>query len=175
MQALNSFEITFVLWWIFMKPLKFRNFFPCIKCPSKVLFHGDLPCKRARSFIWPKAVLCQVWLKWALCSGKNIFWIDMGLPYLAHASITMRGWYSVSHTFVISIWPWLLTSISKLYFHQEFESGKIVYAHWHKHTKFRHMGISPWVNMLSTFLTFVWPWPLSSTHSFFLEICSKIF
>ena len=59
----------------------------------------------------------------------------------------------------IHTWPW--TSLSKLYFNHEFESGKIVFALWHKHTKFWHMVVSPWENMLCTFLTFVWPWPLT--------------
>ena len=100
---------------------------------------------------------------------------DIGIPYLAHGSITKRGcvkyindhdmtltfdlkvkivglmtwlcvqaspflsfgivilvmhvgvspWYNVSHTVMNSAWPWPLTSISKLYFHNEFESGKM--------------------------------------------------
>ena len=36
-----------------------------------------------------------------------------------------------------------------------------VFALWHRHTKFWHMGVSPWHNMLCTFLTLVWPWPLT--------------
>ena len=36
-----------------------------------------------------------------------------------------------------------------------------VLALWHRHTKFWHMGVSPWDNMLCTFLTLVWPWPLT--------------
>ena len=130
---------------------------------------------------------------------------DIGLPYLAHVSITMRGcvkyiqdpermltfdlmvkfvgfmtWLFVRATAFLSFdslimigtwvyhhgimcrihtWPW--TSLSKLYFNHEFESGKIVFALWHKHTKFWHMVVSPWENMLCTFLTFVWPWPLT--------------
>ena len=32
-----------------------------------------------------------------------------------------------------------------------------VFALWHRHTKFWHIGVSPWDNMLSTFLTLVWP------------------
>ena len=55
-----------------------------------------------------------------------------------------------------------------------------VFALWHRHTKFWHMGVSPWDNMLCTFLTLVWPWPLtymwvgasllSFTHRFYLAI-----
>ena len=54
-----------------------------------------------------------------------------------------------------------------------------VFALWHSHTKYWHMGVSPWENMLYTFLTLVWPWLLtyiwvaglslvSFTHSFYL-------
>ena len=56
-----------------------------------------------------------------------------------------------------------------------------VFALWHMHTKFWHIGVSPWDNMWCTFLTLVWPWPLtymrvagvslvSFTHSFYLVI-----
>ena len=36
-----------------------------------------------------------------------------------------------------------------------------VFALWHRHSKFWHIGVSPWDNMLCTFLTLVWPWPLT--------------
>ena len=35
-----------------------------------------------------------------------------------------------------------------------------VFALWHRHTKSWHMDVLPWDNMLCTFLTLVWPWPL---------------
>ena len=35
-----------------------------------------------------------------------------------------------------------------------------VFALWHRHTKFWHMGVSPW-DMLCTFSTLVWLWPLT--------------
>ena len=31
----------------------------------------------------------------------------------------------------------------------------------YRHTKFWQMGVSQWDNMLCTFLTLVWPWPLT--------------
>ena len=92
--------------------------------------------------------------------------------------MSVSPWYNVSRTFMTSVWPWPLTLISKLYIHYEFESGiiKIVFALLHRHTKFWHMSVSPW-NMMCTFLTYVWPWPLtykwvvylvSFSHSFYL-------
>ena len=39
--------------------------------------------------------------------------------------VGVSPWYDVSHTVMNSVWPWPLTSISKLYFHNEFESGKM--------------------------------------------------
>ena len=121
----------------------------------KVKFTGFLTCFR----VWP----------------ITIFWFDIGLPYLAHVSVTMRRciayipdpdttltfdlkvkfigfmtwlfvqaspflssgivilcysvgvspWFNVSHTVMNSVWPWPVTSISKVYFHNEFESGKM--------------------------------------------------
>ena len=87
---------------------------------------------------------CQIYRVYymALCSGDSFFVL----------------WHS--HT-MTSVWPWPLTSISKLYFHHKFVSGKMVFALWHRHPKFWHIGVSPWDNMLCAFLTFVWPWPLT--------------
>ena len=69
----------------------------------------------------------------------------------------------VSCTCMTSVWPWPLTSISKLYFHNEFVSGQGRLACWHRPTKFGiYMGVSPWDNMCR-FLTFVWPWTLTYT------------
>ena len=39
--------------------------------------------------------------------------------------------------------------------------GHDVFAFWQRHTKFWHMGVSPCDNMLCTFLTLVWSWPLT--------------
>ena len=77
--------------------------------------------------------------------------------------MSVSPWYNVSSTFMTSVWPWPLTLISKLYIHYEFESGiiKTVFALLHRHTKFWHMSVSPWDNMLCTFLSLVWPWPLT--------------
>ena len=135
---------------------------------------------------------------------------DIGIPYLAHGSITKRGCVKYIHdpdmtlTFdlkvkFIGFMTWLcvqaspflsfgivilcyacgcitmvrcvtyshelcmtLTLISKLYFHNVIEWIKIwqdVFALWHRHTKFLHMGVSLW-DMLCTFSTLVWLWPL---------------
>ena len=73
--------------------------------------------------------------------------------------VGVSPWYNVSHTVMNSVWPWPLTSISKLYFHNEFESGKMS-ALWHRHIKFFHIGVSPW-DKLCTFSTIVWLWPLT--------------
>ena len=70
-------------------------------------------------------------------------------------SVHVSPWYDVSRTFMTSVWPWPLTSISKLYFHHEFEYCKIVIALWHRHFEFWHMGVSSW-----DFTCCVHSWPL---------------
>ena len=89
----------------------------------------------------------------ALCSGHSFF-------VLSH-SHTMFGMWDYHHGTICCVHSWPLTSISKLYFLHEFESSKIVFALWNGHTKFSHIPVSPWDNMLCTFFTFVWPWPLT--------------
>ena len=73
-------------------------------------------------------------------------------------------WYDVLRTFMNSVWHWPLTSISKLYFHHEFEPGKMsllfdigipnfgILVYYHE----------TW-NILCKFLTLVWPWLLIYT------------
>ena len=61
--------------------------------------------------------------------------------FLSFDSLIMFGTW-VHHQGImrrIHTWPW--TSLYKFYFHHEFESGKIVFALWHKHTKFWHMFV----------------------------------
>ena len=71
--------------------------------------------------------------------------------------MSVSPWYNVSRTFmtltfdlnikiIFSPWIWVCQN---------------VFALWHRHTKFWHMGVSSWDNMLCTFLTLVWPWPLT--------------
>ena len=107
--------------------------------------------------LWPEGQIYRVY-DMALCSGHSFLSFDIGILCLAHECITM---VLFELTFMASVWPWSLTSVSKLYFHHEIVSGKIVFALWHRHTKFWHLGVSPW-DMLCTFLTFVWPGPLTN-------------
>ena len=57
----------------------------------------------------------------------------------------------------VHLWPWPLTSISKLYISPWIWVWQNVFALWHRHTEFWYMGVSPWDIMLCTFLTLVWP------------------
>ena len=52
-------------------------------------------------------------MTWLLCSGHRFFVI----PYW-HMKVS--PWNNESHTFMTSVWPLPLVSISKLYFHHEF-------------------------------------------------------
>ena len=134
---------------------------------------------------------------------------DIGIPYLAHGSITIRGCVKYIHdpktmlTFdlkvrFVGMMIWLCVQASAFlsfdishslfecitmvqcvaYIHElcytltfDFNIKIIlspwiwvwqdVFALWHRHTKFWHMGVLPWDNMLCTFLTLVWSWPLT--------------
>ena len=89
---------------------------------------------------WPKGQIYRV-NDMALCSGLSFFVL----------------WHS--HTlFVITN---KITSISKLYFHFEFESGKLSLLFNKGIPNFCRIGVSPWDYMLCTVITLVWPWPLT--------------
>ena len=174
---------------------------------------------------WPQGQIYRVFDMF-LFPAHNYFWIDIGLPYLAHGFITMRICVKYIHdpdttltidlkVKFIGIMTWLCVQTSALlsldidifcfarkcitmvrfvaYIHElcmtlTFDLNiKIIpgiwvwqdaFALWYRHTKFWHMGVSPWDNMLCTFLTLVWPWTLtymwvawvtlvSFTHIFF--------
>ena len=78
-------------------------------------------------------------------------------------------WYDVSHTFMNSVWPWPLTSISKLYFHHGFESGKMSLLF---DLGIPNFGI--WVYHHETILTLVWPWlwPICGWQGFYSKFLS---
>ena len=131
---------------------------------------------------------------------------DIGIPYLAHGSITIRECIKYIHdpdmtlTFDLNVkfigfMTWLCVQASVFlsfdivilclarecitmvqcvsYIHElcmtlTFDLNiKIIFSPWiwvwqdvfalrHGHTKFRHSGVSPWDNMLCTFLTLLW-------------------
>ena len=123
--------------------------------------------------LWLQGQIYRVY-DMALCSGHSFLSFDTVTLCFASECITMVQCVGYIHYLSMT-----LTWISKLNFHQEFESGKILFVPWQKHTKFWHMGVSPWDNILCTFLTLVWPFLLtymwvagvsivSSTHSFYL-------
>ena len=143
----------------------------------------------------------------SLCPACNFFCFDIGLPYLAHGSITMREcvafiiqiwwhvdlwpqgqlyrvfdmalclghsffvyWYSHTisgtwvfhHRIMCHIHSWTLYDLDlwpqyqHYIFTMNLSMGKIIFALWHRHTKF-----GTWDNMFCTFMTCVWPWPLT--------------
>ena len=148
----------------------------------------------------PNCYFCKLW-HWHIIFGTWVSpWEDVsstfiilelwhhGKIYRVYEMVSCSGlsffvlWHS--HTlfcmsFMNSVWPWPLTSISKLYFHNEFESGKMSllfdvgtpnFCIW--------VHVSPW-DMLCTFSTLVWLWPIcgwrgvslvSFTHSFYLVV-----
>ena len=61
-------------------------------------------------------------MTWFCVRATTFLSIDIGILFL-HMSVS--PWYNVSIIFITSVWPWPLISISKLYSHHEFESGKM--------------------------------------------------
>ena len=120
------------------------------------VYHHERMCQ-VYSWSWYDVDLWQVklvgFMTW-LCVQASAF-LSFGIVILC-LSVSSR--YDVSCTYMnpyreqyqnyISPWIWI---------------WQVVFALWHRHTAFWHMGVSPWDNMLCTFLTSVWPWPLTCT------------
>ena len=111
------------------------------------------------SWSWYKVDLLtqgKIYDIWLCVQASAFLSFDKIILCLAHEFITML-WCVC--TFMNSVWPWPLTSISKLYFHHGFQSGKMsflfdigipnfgIFVYYHETT-------------LCTFLTLVWLWPL---------------
>ena len=79
-----------------------------------------------------------------LCLARECITMVRCLAYLHEPCMTLTFDLNIKIIFLPWIWVW-----------QNF------FALWHRQTKFWHMGVSPWDNMLCTFLTLVWPWPLT--------------
>ena len=86
-----------------------------------------------------------------LCSGLTL------LSFVLHVSVS--PWYDV---YIHELCMTLTFDLNiKIIFPQWIWVWQDVFALWHRQTKFLHMCVSPWDNMLFTFLTLVWPWPLT--------------
>ena len=70
--------------------------------------------------LWPQGQIYRVYDM--LCVQASAFLsFDIVILCLAYECITMVQCV----TYIHELWPWPLTSISELYFHSEFESGKM--------------------------------------------------
>ena len=94
-----------------------------------------------------------------LCFARECITMVRCVVYIHELFITMA--FDLNIKIILSPWIWVW--------------------HWHRHTKFWHMHVSPWYKNLCTFLSWVWPWPLtymwvsrvslvSFTYSFYLVI-----
>ena len=81
-------------------------------------------------------------------------------------SHTLFGTWVYHHGTMCCIHSWILYDLDLWLQYQNYIFSpwiwvwQNVFALWHRHTKFWHMGVSPLDNMLCTFLTLEWPWPL---------------
>ena len=110
--------------------------------------------------LWPQGQIYKVFDMF-LCLAHNYFWFDVGLPYLADVSITMRRCNTFIHVpDSMLTFDFKFKFISKLYFHHGFDSGEMSLLF-----DIDIPNFSIWVyhheTTLCTFLTLVWPWPLT--------------
>ena len=87
---------------------------------------------------WPPGQINRFY-DMVLCSGLSFFVLQQS-HFDSHSSVS--PWYDVSHTFMNSVWPWPLTSISKLIFSPWIWDWQDVFALWHRHTKFWHLVVT---------------------------------
>ena len=66
---------------------------------------------------WPQGQIYRVY-DMALCSGHSFLFFDVVILF------GMTVWYDVSRTFMTSVWPWPLTSISIFYFHMNLSQAR---------------------------------------------------
>ena len=149
----------------------------CLTIFGTLVYHHETMC-RAHSWSWydldrwPQDQINGLWHGFVFRShvfmSFDIVMLCLAREWVYHHSTMWRAYSR-------PVWPWTLTLILKLYFHREFESGKIVFALRHRHTKFWNMVILAWNNMLCTHLTFVCPltymWMAGRIISFPYSLC----
>ena len=121
--------------------------------------------------LWPQGQIYRVWHGFVF-RPQLFLSFDVVILCLARECITMVGCVVYIHELYMTLTFDLNIKITfSRWIWQD------VFALWHKHTKFWHMGVSPRDNMLCTFLTLVWLWPLTymwvagvSLVSFFLTV-----
>ena len=87
----------------------------------------------------------QLFCPWhSHCLARECITMILCVAYIHELCMNLTFDFNIKIIFSPWIWVW-----------------QNVFAFWHRHTKFWHMGVSPWDNMLCTFLTLVWPWPLT--------------
>ena len=90
-------------------------------------------------------------------------WLCVFVLWHSH---TLFGTLVYHHGMMCCVHSWTLYDLdlkpphSKLFFLPWIWVWQDVFALWYRHSKFWHMGVSPWDNMLCTFLTLLWSWPL---------------
>ena len=105
--------------------------------------------------LWPQGQIYKDF-DMALCLG-TVFFVYWHSPTISGTLVCYHRIKCHIHLwplYDLDLWPQYQYYI----FTMNFCIGKIVFALWHRHTKFNwHMGVSPWDNMLWTIMTCVWP------------------
>ena len=111
--------------------------------------------------LWPK---CQIYGFFSCLCVRPIISVcfDIGIPYLAHMSITMRTCVAFIHD-PDRKWPLTSGPIDRVY-NMVLCLGHSFFVLWQSHIM--HVSLTPWYNVLRTFITSIWPWHLTSISKF---------
>ena len=174
--------------------------FVCFDTSIPYLAHGSNTKREYVAFIHDPDMMLTFDLKVkfiVLCFGHSfyVYWHSPAISgtcfgysfYVYWHSPTISGTWVYHHRIKCHkhLWPLYDFDLGPQYRYYIFNMncmGKIIFALWTRHTKYNwHMGVSQWDNILCTFMTCVWPYPLtymwwrevsfeSFTHCFYLFI-----
>ena len=122
------------------------------------LAHGCITTRHSWSRydleLWPQG---QIYRVYDCVQASPFMSFDIVILCYACGYITMLRCVTYSHELCMTL---TFDLNIKIIFSQWIWIWQDIFALWHRHTKFLHMGVSPW-DMLCTFSTLVWLWPLT--------------
>ena len=116
------------------------------------VYHHERICQvHSRSWydleLWPQGQNYRVY-DMALCSSLSFFSFDIVMLFFTRECITMVRCVAYIHELCMTL---TFDLKIKIIFSQWIWIWQDVFALWHRHTRFLHMDVSPWDNMLWTF------------------------
>ena len=104
--------------------------------------------------LWPQGQIYKVY------DMALYLWLSFFVLWHSH---TLFGKWVYHHGTMCRVHSWTLYDLDlwPRYQNYIFMDLSLARCLWHRYTKFWHMGVSPWDNMLCTFLILLWTWPLT--------------